>query len=85
MLKKLSTLDKLHYEVDAVSFLEDVVHPNNERVVDLVKDELLDLKRLERLMLNHNVFADAFHSIASVRDFVPHEVNFAKSTSSNYA
>jgi len=85
MLKKLSTLDELHNEVDAVSFLEYVVHPNNEWVVDLVKDELLDLKRLDGLMLNHNVFADGFHSVEPVRDLVPHEVNLAKSTSSNYA
>jgi hypothetical protein len=36
MLEKLSALNELHNEVDAVGFLEDVVHSNDEWVIDLV-------------------------------------------------
>ena len=36
MLEELTTLDKSHDEVDAVGFLEDIVHADNERVVHLI-------------------------------------------------
>ena len=45
VLKEFAALNELHDEVDPVSFLEDVVHPDYERVVNLVKDKLFDLER----------------------------------------
>ena len=44
VLEELSALNKLHDEVNTVGLLEDIVHAYDERVVHLVKDELLDLK-----------------------------------------
>ena len=43
MFKELSSLNELHDEVDAISLLENVVHPDDKRVVHLMKDELLNL------------------------------------------
>lgn len=47
MLEQLATLDELHDEVDAVGFLENVVHANDEWVVHLMEDQLLDLEGLD--------------------------------------
>ena len=44
MLKEFAALNELHDEVDSVSLLEDVVHSDYERVINLVKDELFDLE-----------------------------------------
>ena len=44
MLEKLTALNELHYEVNSVSFLENVVHSDYKRVVNLVENELLDLE-----------------------------------------
>ena len=65
VLEQLATLDELHDEVDAVGLLEDVVHADDERMVHLVKDELLDLEGFDGLMLNHHVLPDALHRIES--------------------
>lgn len=63
VLEKLTSLDELHDEVDAMGLLEYVVHANDERMVHLIKDQFLDLERLNRLMLNHDILADAFHCV----------------------
>ena len=44
VLEQLSTLNELHDEVDTISFLEHVVHADNEGMIHLVQDELLDLQ-----------------------------------------
>ena len=44
MLEELATLNELHDEVYAVRLLENVVHSDDKRVINLVEDELLDLK-----------------------------------------
>lgn len=44
VLKEFAALNELHDEVDSVSLLEDVVHSDYERVINLVKDELFDLE-----------------------------------------
>jgi hypothetical protein len=41
MAEELSTLDEFHEEVDPVLVLEDVLHVNEEGVVDGVEDVLL--------------------------------------------
>lgn len=63
VLKKLSSLHKLHDEVDAIGFLKDVVHANDERVIDLIEDHLLNLERLDRLMLNDHVLSHCLHGV----------------------
>ena len=44
VLEELTALNELHDEVDSVSFLEDVVHPDDERMINLVKDQFFDLE-----------------------------------------
>ena len=47
MLEELTALDELHNEIDTVGFLENIVHSEDEGVVDLVEDELFNLKRFD--------------------------------------
>jgi hypothetical protein len=35
MLEKLTSLDEVHYKVNSVSFLENIVKAYDERVIDL--------------------------------------------------
>jgi hypothetical protein len=51
MAEELSTLDELHEEIDSVIVLEDVLHINEERVVDGVEDVLLKFNVFELIML----------------------------------
>jgi len=44
VFEEFSALNKIHNEVDAIGLLEYVVHPDDERMVDLQQDQLLDLK-----------------------------------------
>ena len=85
MLEELATLDELHDEVDAVGFLEDVVHANDEGMVNLVKDELLDLERLDRLVLDDHILSNALHGVELIILFVVDEVDFAESTATDNA
>lgn len=45
MLKKFSTLNKVHDKVDTVRLLEHIVEANNKRMVYLAKNKLFDFKR----------------------------------------
>ena len=81
VLKELAALNELHDEVDSVSFLEDVVHPDNERVIDLVKDQLFDLERLYGLMLNHYILPDALHGVILAISTIFDQVDFSESAS----
>lgn len=85
MLKQLSTLDKLHDEVDAISLLEDVIHTDNERVVDLIQNELLDFERFDRLVLNDDILTNDLHCIEFILPRAPDEIDFAESASANDA
>ena len=83
MLEKFTTLDEVHDKVNAVRLLEDVVHANDEWMVDLVQDELLNLERLDGLMLDDDILADNLHRVELVLPLVPHEVDFAEGAASN--
>ena len=73
MLEELTTLDELHDEVDSVGLLEDVVHSDDERVVHLVEDQLLNLEGLDGLVLDHDIFPDAFHGVVLIGELVVDE------------
>ena len=59
--EELATLDELHQEVDAVLVLEDVLHVDQEWVVDLPQDVLLQLNVLHLLIFENDILADDFH------------------------
>jgi len=63
MSEQLTTLDELHQEVDTVVVLENVVHVNDERVVDAIEDIFLQLDILELLVVNDDVLSDTLHSV----------------------
>ena len=63
MLEELAALDELHDEVDAVGFLEHIVHSNYKRMIDLMQNQLFNLKRLYGLVLDHDIFPDALHGV----------------------
>ena len=44
MFEKFSSLYEVHYKVDAISLLKDVVHTDDKRVVNLKKNELFNCK-----------------------------------------
>ena len=79
MFEQLASLNELHDEVDAVRLLEHVVHADNEGMVHLVQDELFDLQRLHRLVLDYYVFSDDFHGVVLVLQLVAHQVDLAES------
>lgn len=83
VLEELATLNELHDEVDAVGLLEDVVHADNERMVHLVQDELFDLQRLDRLVLDDHVLANTLHCIVLSIQLVVNQVNFSESSPPN--
>jgi len=61
--EELSTLNEVHEEKDATCILEDIVHGDNERMIDVVKDFLLELKRLHRFIFKYHVFSNALHRV----------------------
>jgi hypothetical protein len=43
--------------------MEDKFHAYNEGMVNLIQDFFLQVKVLNRVMLNYNILADAFHCV----------------------
>ena len=60
-----------------------MLHRNNERVLNLQKDKLLDLKALHSFMVNNHILPDALHRIHLVVFLVLDQIYFSKSTSAN--
>lgn len=65
MSVKLTTLDKVHKEVNSEIVLEDVIHTDDERMLYSIKNVLLKLKTIEEILIDNYIFADAFHCIDS--------------------
>lgn len=63
MLKKFTTLNKLHNEIDPVFILKDIFHVDKERVINLIKHFLLIHDLIHLMVLKYHVFADAFHGV----------------------
>ena len=85
VFEQFATLHELHDKVDAVGLLKDVVHTDDERMVHLVQNQLLNLERLDRLVLYYDVLPDCLHSVVLAADLAANEVNLAKSSLSNHA
>lgn len=84
VLEELASLHKLHDEVDAIGLLEDVVHSNDEGVIDLVEDHLLDLQRLNRLVLDDHVLPHSLHRVVLATNVVADQVYFSESALSDH-
>lgn len=84
MLEELTTLDEVHYKVDSVGFLENVVHSDDERMVHLLKNHTLNFKAFYRLMFDDDVFSDALHSKEFSILLALNQVYFAKGSSADH-
>lgn len=76
--EQLTSLDKLHEEVDTELVLEDVFHVDEERMVNLTQDILLKLNVLHLLVLQNDVLSDAFHGVELASCCVLYKEHFAK-------
>lgn len=79
MLKKFSTLNKVHDKVDTVRLLEHIVEANNKRMVYLAKNKLFDFKRFQGLMFNNYILTNDFHGVKFSIHFFANQIDLAKS------
>lgn len=84
VFEEFAALYEVHDKVDAKGFLKDVIHANNERMVDLVENQFLNLQRIYRVMLYHHILPDALHRVQLVILLATDQVDFAESASTNY-
>ena len=83
MLEEFTPLDVVHHEVDSISLLKDIVHSYKERVIYLVKDELLVFDVVNSIVLDNYVFPDALHRVVLIRFLAVDKVHLAESSPTN--
>ena len=83
MLKKFSSLDEVHDEVDAERFLEDIVHANDKGVIHLVENEFLDLERVDWVVLDDHVLSDTLHRVQLPILLATDQIHLAKCAAPN--
>jgi hypothetical protein len=77
--EQFAPFDELHQEVDAVFVLEDVLHVDQEGMVNGVQYIFFKLNVIHLLVLKNNIFANALHSIQLPwLAFVLHKIHFPK-------
>ena len=59
--EELAALDELHQEVDTVLILEDILHVDQEWVIDLAQDVFLQLDVLHLLIFKNDILANDLH------------------------
>lgn len=84
MSEQFTALDELHDEINAEVILEDVLHVNDERVINLKKDVLLKLNVFELLILYNYILSDALHGKYLLVLLILHQVNFSKGALANH-
>ena len=80
MAEKLSTLYKLHQEIDAELCLKHILHVNQERVVHLEQYVLLHFEISHVVELNYKIFADGLHRIENLGSLVLDQEYLAKTS-----
>lgn len=78
--EQLASLDKLHEEIDSELILEDILHVDEEGVVYLAQNIFLELDVLHLLVLQDNIFADAFHRVQLLGHLMLHEEHLSEGT-----
>jgi len=63
--------------------LEDVIHSDDERVVDLQENQFLYLQRVDGVVFDNDVFADTLHGVKASVALALDEVNFAERASAD--
>jgi len=80
MSEKLTTLNEIHEEINSISITENIIHTNDEWMIDFVKNLFFELKGVHRLVLNDDILSNTFHSINFLGPDVHNLKNFSKST-----
>ncbi len=65
--KKFTTLHEVHEEVNPELVLEDILHINQERVINRVEDIFFQLNIIHLLVLDDDVLSDALHGVKLTR------------------
>jgi hypothetical protein len=84
MTEKLSSLDEIHQEIDSEVILKDIVHGDDERVLNVIKNFFFKLEAVKEILFEDDVFSDGFHSINLLVYTVLDKENFAKGTFSKH-
>lgn len=84
MTEELTSLHKLHQEVDPELVLEDILHVHKEGVIDRAQNIFLELDVFHLLVFQDDIFADAFHRVQLLGGGMLHEEDFAEGTLANH-
>jgi len=84
MPEQFTSLYKLHQEVDSELILEDEFHIDKERMINLEQNVLLKRDVLHMVVLEYNVFTDAFHCILSPIHLMFYLINLTESSFANH-
>lgn len=78
MAEQFSTFDEVHQEIDSKIILENVVHADNEWMLDIVEDVFLKLQAVKKVLVNDNILSYSFHGVHLLRLSVLNKENFAE-------
>lgn len=83
MLEQLTTLNELHNKVYTGVSREDLLHRDDEGVLNLKQNQLFNFKGFERFMLQNDILTNTFHCELLVTLNIFNEVNFSKCASTD--
>ena len=63
MSEELTTFDEVHKEENSDRVLENVLHADDEWVINIVEDIFLKLKRIHLFIFQYDILSDTFHSV----------------------
>jgi hypothetical protein len=82
--EELASFDEFHDEINAEVVLEDVFHVYDERVLNRVQDIFFKFDVFKLLIIDNNIFADAFHGEDFIILLILNEIDFSKGAFSNH-
>jgi len=80
MSEELTTLDEVHHEINSEFVLENILHINQELVLNGVQNLLLQLDILNLLVLDNDIFTDTLHGVEFVSFSILNKEHFSEST-----
>ena len=83
ILEKLAPIHIVHHEVDAARALKNVVHADDERVVDLQHYQTLQIYVLKRVFVDYDIFAHTLQRIIFLIGWQVDEEDFRESPPTN--
>jgi len=83
MSKQLTTFNKVHEEENSELILENVIHRYDKWMFNIVKNFFLQFKGSKWIILNNNIFSNAFHCINFLSFNMLNLENFTESSFSD--